>query len=154
MRRSVRLMAWATALLGLGLFLSVALPPMFGWETLVVAGSSMAPSLRQGSVIVIAGVNPQEIGPGDVITYQRDGRLTTHRVVLQGPGALVTRGDGNPAPDPTPVPPGEVRGRLIYQVPWVGYGFRHLGAAMTVLLLLPALVLASGRLVRALSRMA
>lgn len=152
MRRAIRLLAWVLSLGGFGLFFSVTLPLAFGWETLVVASSSMAPSVPRGALVVVRPVNPDQIAAGDVITFWSGGLLTTHRVVAAEGGAFVTKGDGNSQPDPRPVSAAQVRGRILYQLPLVGYGFWHLGAAMSVMLVLPALLLAAGGLVRALGR--
>jgi signal peptidase len=92
----------------------------------------MQPSFRPGDVAVVQHVGEQNacqaIGHGDVITfmpYPNDPTLVTHRVVgvsMTGAGCqFLTQGDANNSPDPRPVAPAQVRGRVIYRVPMVGH---------------------------------
>ena len=71
----------------------------------------------------------QEVTLGDVITFQpnpNDPTLVTHRVIgftehhSDGPG-FITQGDDNPTPD-DPVLARQVRGVMLYKVPYVGWG--------------------------------
>lgn len=87
---------WAAAgVLGLILALQVA-----GLRLLVVSGNSMAPTIRDGDVVVTArmwGVG----AVGDVVLVQRpsDGQLLLHRVIEQGDGWWRTKGDASLSPD-------------------------------------------------------
>lgn len=85
----------------------------FGRARLRVQGTSMLPALRPGSVVEILRADPASLRPGDVILFERAGRLFCHR--LQGwiPGSgpqLRTRGDFLGYDDP-PVPLSAVLGR-------------------------------------------
>jgi len=59
-----------------------------------VQGSSMLPSLRPGDEVNLQSIPLSTIKIGDIIAYQRDGRLFVHRVIANDPaGQLLTRGD-------------------------------------------------------------
>jgi len=86
-----------------------------GQAKLVVTGTSMLSSIWPGDILEVRRQNATDICPGDVVLFERDGRLLAHRVVekVGGPERtlLVTRGDGLTAPD-WPVSPEELLGRV------------------------------------------
>jgi signal peptidase I len=59
----------------------------------VVASSSMEPALKPGDKITIEPVNPDDIVPGMVIVYRKNGRMIVHRVIKKNENNLVTAGD-------------------------------------------------------------
>jgi signal peptidase len=113
-------------------YLVVALA--FGTTTpiMVVPSTSMAPTLNVGDLIVVRGVDPTTIRPGDVIVFDVPppyDRYTpspiVHRVVEvraeDGRLAFVTKGDNLPSPDGWLVPAENVRGVCVAKVPYLGY---------------------------------
>lgn len=88
-------------------------------------------TLHVGDLIIVQGVNVSEIHAapkpgGDIIVYrsQTSDTLIVHRViekrVQNGIIYLITQGDANSSPD-QPVPEGNVIGKVIMRVPWVGH---------------------------------
>lgn len=120
--------------------------PLTGRQTFVIGGSSMEPTVPRGSAIVVAPLDPATIRVGDVISIKVPpaGALFTHRVVEvvdvggegQGERRFVTRGDANAAPDPAPVQPAWVVGRVELSVPFVGFLIALLGIPSGVAFLL------------------
>jgi signal peptidase len=95
----------------------------------------MAPKYSPGTFIVVQPVPFDELKPGDVITYQiKSGQpgVITHRITgmgfLQtGEKTLTLKGDNNDVVDPEPVREMQVRGKLLYAVPYVGFVGNALG---------------------------
>ncbi len=87
----------------------------------VVLSGSMEPALNVGSVVAVdrKRTNPE---PGEILTFQRDGRNVTHRVEEKTSGGYITRGDANQEADQGIVRPGEVVGTVVFQFPYIGYG--------------------------------
>lgn len=114
-------------LVGALVFVAAA-PRLLGWQLVIVAGQSMEPAIAYGSVAVVERITGTEARPGDVVTFVDAGshEFVTHRVVgYDGASpSLITKGDNNPSTDPLPVPVGNVRGRLLFSVPYVG-SFAH-----------------------------
>jgi signal peptidase I len=90
-------------------FLGLAAGPhVFGYRTMTMLTSSMAPEIEAGDVTVVTPIAVSEITEGMVITYHipvDDHRVVTHRVVSveSGPAGTVTvqtKGDANEAVDP------------------------------------------------------
>jgi signal peptidase len=111
--------------------LLVVVPKVTKGAALTVLTGSMEPSIHPGDVVVVRGVDPARINgiqTGDVITFQplpNDPTLVTHRVVgVQGKRGetektFITRGDANGKND-EPVTAKQVRGVMMYRIPWIG----------------------------------
>jgi hypothetical protein len=81
------------------------------WVRLV--GTSMAPSLRPGDLLLVAPLGPgQPLKAGDVYLARRAGRLVAHRLIRSVADTAVTRGDGLATDDP-PISLRDVLGRVI-----------------------------------------
>lgn len=137
MRILTILLRAALALLAtLVLFLVAAFivaPKIMGWVPLTVLTGSMRPHVPPGSEIVVdridsvAEVNALHVG--DVISYMPypdDPTLITHRIIdiavrADGQRLITVQGDANPSPDPNPVLPQQIKGKLLYHVPGLGY---------------------------------
>lgn len=161
-RRRNRLVRWCRKTSGVAttIALAVAAIMLFGlgfvprtgaYRTLTVLSGSMEPLIPVGSMIVVVPVVPEEIGVGDVVTYNapiQDGRVVTHRVVqIQQPGrrpVIVTKGDANAAPDPWRAQvSGDVVWRLRAVVPEAGKAItfmRSKGAHTATVFVLPGLL--------------
>lgn len=93
----------------------------FGEVRLRVFGTSMAPAILPGDLVVVRRAGLDEISAGDVVLFGRDGRFFVHRTVRRsiatsadgaGRSCLVTRGDRLQQDDP-PVSSKEILGRAI-----------------------------------------
>lgn len=140
--------------LGVAVFAALATivaPRILGATPYTVLTASMRPAMDPGTLAIVRPVDARDIRVGDVLTYQvAPGRpeVVTHRVVgvisrSDGAGAFRTRGDANSHHDPDPVVPAQIRGRVIYAVPWLG----HLNSAITSSTRHDALVIGAGGLV-------
>ena len=109
-----------------GLAAAAKAAPVAGYGLYAVRSASMAPALGVGDLVVAQDVDPTAIQPGDVITAStRTGSTITHRVVAvasngDGP-AFTTRGDANASPDPVATPAAQVRGRVAWDIPLLGF---------------------------------
>jgi signal peptidase len=124
----------ATLLIGLllgviALFLVV--PRVTHGAALTVLSGSMAPDLPVGSIVMVRNVDPASLHVGDVATYkqQGDSNLITHRIVAidAAHSTFTFKGDRNPVPDPQPVPANAIRGKVSFDVPYLGSLREHLG---------------------------
>jgi len=129
-RAAIRIGAWAViGAVATALTVGVVVPRIAGSRAYTIETGSMQPQLPPGTLAVVRPAEVEGLGVGDVITYQlRPGEpeVVTHRIVAQGvdgSGEFVfwTRGDANSAVDALPVRPVQVRGKLWYSVPYLGY---------------------------------
>jgi signal peptidase I len=83
-----------------------------GSASLRVTGSSMLPSIWPGDVVTVERHSSDELQPGRIILFSRNGRLTAHRIIRVSEEHVVTRGDSLPALD-VPVQHTEVVGQVV-----------------------------------------
>lgn len=113
----------------------VIVPLLTGSQTYSVLTSSMAPKYAPGTFLVVKPVPFEELRVGDIITYQiESGKDTviTHRITSIGASQdgevlFTTKGDNNSVEDELPVREVQVRGKLFYAVPYVGFVANSLG---------------------------
>ena len=107
----------------------IIVPRVSGSHTYTVLTSSMAPAYAPGTFLVVRPVPFKSLRLGDVITYQiESGRpdVVTHRIVAvsstqKGERTVITKGDNNSLEDDRPVLEVQVKGKLSYAVPYVGF---------------------------------
>lgn len=95
-----------------------------GYDIYLVKSQSMEPAIRMGDLIVTGPVdgpiNPG-IQVGKVITYQKGKNLITHRVLEVTDTAIKTKGDALEGPDPWQVTEAQVKGVVLFRIPYLGY---------------------------------
>ncbi|GAB2665599.1 signal peptidase I [Prescottella soli] len=126
------------------LALTIVIPRLAGATPYTVLTSSMEPTYPPGTLIVVKPQDPASLRVDDAITFQWESgkpEVVTHRIVAvqytsNGELRLTTQGDANSAPDPRPVVPEQVRGKIWYSVPYVGYVNNYItGKQRSVLLM-------------------
>jgi len=118
------------------------LPIKNNYSLKMVLSGSMEPAIKTGSVIMVKPVSNYQIG--NVITYQRGKRtrdITTHRIVGQKNDEFITQGDNNNAIDMYPVKKEQILGKVIFDIPFVGYiaNFAHSKTGFILLIVVPAI---------------
>lgn len=112
-----------TAIVALALlWFSLGLLPLF---PSTVAGGSMSPALHLGDMAIAAKVAPDAIREGDIIVFQQGEMRVIHRVVdIEERGDVrqfITKGDANSVPDAAPVAPEQVKGKVMFALPKLGW---------------------------------
>lgn len=90
----------------------------------VIATGSMEPLIKPGDVIILKKAKTLEVKPGDVIHFWKESIFITHRVVdVIDPQAKIyrTKGDNNDSADFEPVDHQQVKGKLLYVIPKLGW---------------------------------
>lgn len=113
----------------------IVVPILTGSQSYSVLTNSMKPHYAPGTFLVVKPTSFNSLKIGDVVTYQIDsGRpeVITHRVLSVGADqdghrTLITKGDNNAVADDAPVTEVQVRGKLMYAVPYVGFVANWLG---------------------------
>jgi signal peptidase len=100
---------------------------LLGHQVFVVAGPSMVPAIDMGSAVVLEVVAPDSLHVGDVVSLRSgpERAVFTHRIVRvahrDGEVWIETKGDANPAADPSITPASAVLGRVALSIPYAGY---------------------------------
>lgn len=105
----------------------------------------MAPTINMGDMVVVGPLdNPfgKRVEAGNVVTYERDSELITHRLLSVDGESLVTKGDAVEDPDPWRVTLSNVRGVYLFRIPYVGYlsNFVHTGTGWLLVIVIPAAI--------------
>ena len=146
--RLARLLVTLGVLALLGALLAAAAPRLLGYQSYVIYGSSMEPTIKLGSLILTEPVVAEELQVGDIIAFRTANEVTvTHRIVAarheDGQHYFKTKGDASNGGDPTEVRlEGSVH-RLAYKLPYLGYfvDFAKSPLGMIFLIALPAAAL-------------
>ena len=108
----------------------------------------MQSEIPQGSFILVKAVDPTTLKVGDDITYfENESKVVTHRIIdisidYEDSGQLGfhTKGVDNPAPDDYVTYEGNVIGKVIWHVPYLGFGLElvagHLFIAVGIFVVL------------------
>lgn len=129
----------------LALLLSVYSAPGFDFRVLAVQSGSMEPAIKTGSVVVVAPQSDYRIG--EVITFGEVGKTKmpiTHRVhdikIIDGEPMFITKGDANDTPDKGEIPQGEIKGKVLFSIPFLGYllNFIKQPAGFMLVIMVPA----------------
>lgn len=96
------------------------------YEVRIVQSGSMEPALKTGSVVVIRAQENYAIG--DIVTFggdQPNSLPTTHRIIADevqnGQLAYITKGDANDSVDQNATRLTSVRGKVVFNIPYLGY---------------------------------
>ena len=136
------------AILGLAIVAFAVLavgPHVFGYRTMTMLTSSMAPQIEPGDITIVTPIAVSEVTEGMVISYHipvADHSVVTHRVVSveSGPAGTVTvqtKGDANEAVDPWTA---QLQGDTAYQVRAVIPEAGHLIQALRTPTIAPVLL--------------
>ena len=96
---------------------AVGLFPVF--PTVILTGS-MEPVMYPGDVAILQKVDQEDIQVGDVIQFWAESYFIIHRVVAIEENKFITKGDNNNTNDSKPVEFGQIKGKLITQVKYLG----------------------------------
>ncbi|MDD5863368.1 MAG: signal peptidase I [Firmicutes bacterium] len=123
-------------LLGVLTTRSGQVPSIGGYSMLRVLTASMEPAIPVDSLLIVHETPPEQIQPGDVISFYSpdpdlQGAVNTHRVtaVSEQDGSLrfTTQGDANAVSDEYPVSAEDMIGKVIFVSPWLGKLIRLIG---------------------------
>lgn len=120
---------------------------IFGLKLFVIRSGSMSPALKVGSVVLVRSAS--DYRQGEIITFYKPGDMentVTHRLnkVIEGtPKMYETKGDANDAPDSDLLLTDKIVGRVIFNIPFLGYivVFEKSLAGLILLVFLPIAVI-------------
>ena len=158
--------AIALILVSVFVLLSVVLTPagqvpqVLGYSVFRVMTGSMEPEIREDSLLVVQKTPPEDIAPGDVISFfspdpMLEGAVNTHRVVRvekeNGRIQFITKGDANVIEDTYPVDASALVGKAVFKSYWLGKAVSLLSNPLVfgTIILLPLVIILVMNLCRA-----
>ena len=106
----------------IGTCLPVTIPQFLGYQVYNVISGSMEPEIPVGSVIYVKSTEPETVVEGDIIAFESEDSVITHRVVMNKTveGTFTTKGDANEKEDMNDVPYSALIGKVTAHYPVLG----------------------------------
>ena len=104
------------------IYLLIFVPSLWGQKPLVVISGSMEPTLKVGGVLYYEKINIDELEEGDILVYQTNDHIISHRIVDIIENDFITKGDKNNSVDNYLVNRNQVLGKgTNWSIPFIGY---------------------------------
>jgi len=123
------------------LFIGSMIPIPGNYKMMTVLSGSMEPIIKTGSIVVSKSFDNYKIG--EIITFESNegGKIpTTHRIVemevQEGDPIYTTQGDANNAPDREDVRNKQIIGRVVLNIPFLGYAVNFVKKPIGFLLII------------------
>lgn len=91
---------------------------LFGYKPILVLTGSMEPTMMTNSVCIAKKTTYDEVQVGDIMMYQIEDKLITHRIVSKTDEGITTKGDNNNSEDSYLLTKDHVRAKVVYVANW------------------------------------
>ena len=109
----------------LAIILTVLVSGIFHYQLIAVGSDSMLPVYGRGDTVLFEKVNASDIHKDDILVFNKDGVIITHRVVSidkrNNVMYFTTRGDNNDEADAFETPDSQVLGRVVMVGKYIGF---------------------------------
>lgn len=117
----------------------------FGYKAYIITTDSMADSINSGDIVIVKEVPEEELQVGDVITFEKDYQVITHRITKiddeKGKRVYTTKGDNNNLEDNQKIEYEQIEGKSVLTIPKLGYLFNFLENQIVFLLIVLILLI-------------
>ena len=104
------------------IYLIIFIPVLWGKRTLVIISGSMEPILKVGGILYYEKINLDDFKKDDILVYQLNEHIVSHRIVNINEYGFETKGDNNNSNDSYIVDKNNVIGRgNNWSIPYIGY---------------------------------
>ena len=120
-------------------------PNVFGIKTFCIISGSMEPEISVNDVVIIKETPKEEIKKGDIISFDKNGDIITHRIIYlttnkNGETTYITKGDANNIEDEGYVEYKDIEGKMIGKIPKIGKIIMALKSETTLIITLVILI--------------
>ena len=92
-----------------------------GYKLIAIGSNSMVPIYSKGDAIIYQKVDIDDLKVGDIIAFQKNKVIVTHRIAIIEDNFIKTKGDANNSVDPFDLTGREVLGKVIFRIKYIGY---------------------------------
>lgn len=104
------------------LYLLIFIPTIWGQKPLVVISGSMEPTLNVGGILYYEKTEFKDFQVDDIIVYQFDDHIISHRVYDITENGIITKGDANNTYDNLLISENQILGKgTNWCIPLIGY---------------------------------
>ena len=118
---------------------------LLGYKAYIITTDSMTPSINAGDVIIVKKVQEEKLQVGDVITFQKQDKVITHRITnieeQDGKKVYTTKGDNNNLEDNETIEYANIEGKNVLTIPKLGYIIHTLENQIVFLLIVLILLI-------------
>lgn len=97
---------------------------VFGIYMFNIVSESMEPTFNVNDLVVVKKVDTSELNDGDIITFENDGKVISHRILQISKNRngvkIQTKGDNNEVQDPYELTAEQVYGKVIFSIEKLG----------------------------------
>ena len=90
------------------------------FRSYIIVTPSMKPTINPGDMILVKKTDIDKLEKGDIITFNKDNIVATHRIEEIDGDSIITKGDNNNLED-TPINKSDVIGKFMFSIPKIGY---------------------------------
>ena len=123
------------------------IPDFFGYKNFVIVSGSMEPTIMKKDAIFIKEVPKSEINVNDIISFNEDDVVVTHRVIEiineDGITKYKTKGDNNNSADRNLVTYDQIEGKYQFKINQFGIIIEILKNKLTLFILVAIIILTS-----------
>ena len=106
----------------ISIYLIIFIPSIWGEKPLVILSGSMEPILKVGGILYYKEENINDFKEGDVLVYQLNDHIISHRIVKVLDNSFITKGDNNKSIDTYEVSSYQILGKgTNWSIPYIGY---------------------------------
>lgn len=118
---------------------------IFGYQAYIITSDSMKPEINNGDVVIVRKIGQEEIKENDVIVYSEEAQNITHRVIVitekNGHKEYKTKGDNNQVEDSKFVLYENIKGKVMFKIPFLGTIILFMKNQIIVLIILLVILL-------------
>lgn len=117
------------------IYILLVAPKALGYTPLVVLTGSMEPTYKVGTILYYHSVSENNLKVGDVITFNSNNQIVTHRINGIKNNLYETKGDANTTPDAKLVEYKNIVGKIApIAIPILGYAINFLNSHLYVVI--------------------
>ncbi len=143
MKKIIKALGCILIFVVIALYIPITVPKFLGYGEYTIISGSMEPTIPVGALVYVTSADTTEVYEGDIITFDSNGSVVTHRVAaINDDGSFTTKGDANDSADLASVYPTAFIGKVSAYVPLLGYVATFLSSSAGRVIM--ALVLVAG----------
>ncbi len=123
------------------------IPDFFGYKSFIIVSGSMEKTIMRGDAIIVKEVPQDEIKIEDIISFDEDGVIVTHRIIdIINENGIVkyrTKGDNNNSPDKQMITYDKIEGKYQFKIKQFGIVTEILKSKITLMVLIVIVILIS-----------
>ena len=121
------------------------IPDFFGYKNFVIVSGSMEPTIMKQDAVFVKEIPQDEINVGDIISFDEDGIIITHRIIdiVSEDGVIKykTKGDNNNTADKEMITYNQIEGKYQFKINNFGVVINILKSKITLFILIIIVIL-------------